>query len=301
MKITDWIKKQITAFALATSSVEKNALNQNSEIVGMGESYEQNKKKGTLSDALLRGELTQEVKDLRWRTYKVMQASEKLNYKFDMARESEDEDVETDTTTLFSKGIISEKNQSEIKIKVDDVDSYKVKLVVQNDKIVTGMLDATSNLKNGGNILNDDNDYPINIEREFVPKFNIEKISKKLIVREITNEKMLLEFYVSSYKNEDNKSSIFVINELNRLMNQPNPIANVLNFDKVSFITNKTYGSPDFRLYVYDNIKFDKIIKYDGSFVIKFFANVEIDGENIFDKYIEEELEEKYKNKVSKN
>ena len=67
-----WIKRQIAAFSLAMSSVEKNTLSQQGLTVDAGVNSEQSHKKGTLEYNLINGEVTQEVKDLRWRMYKIL-------------------------------------------------------------------------------------------------------------------------------------------------------------------------------------------------------------------------------------
>ena len=73
-----WVKKQLGAFVLATSSVERNSLGQEGLSLDINEHEEQSHKKGTLEYALIQGEVTQEVRDLRWRMYKVLNASDKM-------------------------------------------------------------------------------------------------------------------------------------------------------------------------------------------------------------------------------
>jgi hypothetical protein len=74
----------------------------------------------------------------------------------------------------------------------------------------------------------------------------------------------------------------------------------IINVDVVEFLTFKTIGSEDFLLYRYENIKFDKIIEFNGFYVIKFKADVIINGKDILEKHMVEELEKKYKNKDKK-
>ena len=59
-------------------------------------------------------------------------------------------------------------------------------------------------------------------------------------------------------------------------------------------------GSEDFLLYSYGDLNFDKIIEFDGYYVIKFKSKVLIDGKDILLDYIEPELEKKYENKERK-
>ena len=62
----------------------------------------------------------------------------------------------------------------------------------------------------------------------------------------------------------------------------------MLDISKVYFITNNTIGADDFYLYQYTDLVFDKIIEFDGNYVIKFKAKVEINGEDILEMYIDE-------------
>jgi hypothetical protein len=73
--------------------------------------------------------------------------------------------------------------------------------------------------------------------------------------------------------------------------------SNFLEIDKLSFITNKTIGSDNNLLYEYKDIKFDKIITFNGFYVVKYIGEISTDGFNILDKFKEEELDKKYENK----
>ena len=52
--------------------------------------------------------------------------------------------------------------------------------------------------------------------------------------------------------------------------------------------------------YTYKIDSFDKIIEYDGHYVIKFNASVLVDGEDTLEKYRQVELDKKYENKERK-
>jgi hypothetical protein len=74
----------------------------------------------------------------------------------------------------------------------------------------------------------------------------------------------------------------------------------MLNIETVSFITNNTVGSDDFMFYKYNIVKFDKIIEFNGHYVIKFLAKTLINGENVVEKYRQTTLDRKYENKEVK-
>jgi hypothetical protein len=80
-----------------------------------------------------------------------------------------------------------------------------------------------------------------------------------------------------------------------------NTLNNSFDIKEVGFISNNTLGANDFLCYGYEIIKLDKIVEFDGYYVIKYVAKNIINGEDILSEYIEVELDEKYDNKAVKN
>ena len=79
-----WFKNQVIALTMSMTNVEKNMLGQGggSQLSEDVTAKHLRHMQGTLLDALMRGEVTQEVKDLRWRMYKVDQAASNMKAKF---------------------------------------------------------------------------------------------------------------------------------------------------------------------------------------------------------------------------
>jgi hypothetical protein len=75
MGLGEWIKKKMVMVIFATSSVEKNIMSQDGGVDVGSANQVQRHRQGSLADALTRGEITQEVKELRWRMYKVLDES----------------------------------------------------------------------------------------------------------------------------------------------------------------------------------------------------------------------------------
>jgi len=328
MRVKKWLKKKVAIVSLALANVEKNAFSQNGEPLGNNINQEQRHTQGKLADALVNGEITQEVMDFRWRTYKVLRQidgyiSEIVGY---------DDDgypiVETRKT---------DKKRGLNKIKIDPTDSYPLEMMVDNNEITLSVSESLGNTfinttntpkleKNTfvevednseiitgkeenvaihGNI--SDNDFfashktqkPININRLFAPKFNIENYTSKLSVRTINEKHKLLEFYVSMYPDSLNKTSNLFIREIKKAM--VNPLAsNMLEIKEVEFLTYKTIGADDFLQYNYEITSFDKIVEFNGHYLIKFIATVKVNGEDVLEKHRMIKLDEKYKNKQKK-
>ena len=322
-----WFKKNLAAFSLAMSSVEKNTLSQNGLTFDIGEREEQSYKKGTLEYALVNGEVTQEVKDLRWRMYKMLQSSEGLATKI---VGYDDNGLPITETVKTSKSADRRKLE---KIKLDTEDDYPLEMIQNNTPIVMGKTEAglngnitgytdeeiitktntsgkhtDSNYETGttlGEINNNDynsfikSERPVKVTREFKPKFEIENFSKKLNVRSINKKTKLLEFYISIYPDKYDKKTSLLVSELKRAIKNPRSTT-ILDIDKVNFVTYKTMGSKDFYEYEYDVVSFDKIVLFDGFYVIKFKCDVTVDGRYLLEEYREIELDKKYENKERK-
>lgn len=315
-KISTWLSRQIGSLMLATAKVEQNALSQEGQSLGTEASKFQRHSQGTLADDLVNGVITQQVKDLRWRMYKVLEASAKVSAKVVGDLDSGEYEIET----YISEGTDVILN----KVKLDSSDDYKLEMVVDAEAIRKGreealnvdvvdtglaeeeFIDEDGNTrKTLGVISNEDNEYhdieyPIKIDREDIPKFYIEKFTKKLNVRIIDETHRLLEFYISKYPSEYDRKTYLLVSELKRAMANPKA-TNILYINNIGFVSYKTIGVNDFRVFEYKVVEFDKIVEFDGYFVIKFKCEVTTNGEYLLEKYREADLDNKYEKKERKN
>jgi hypothetical protein len=294
MGLKEWLRNQIAGLSIAVSNVEKNLLTQEEKSLteGAGSNQEQRLQQGTLADSLVHGEITQEVKNLRWRTYKILKAMQN----FSLKPVSENEDGVTYEMNSFSR------ERALSRIKLDDSDPFPLQMVFTNLDIFAGFSEAITNELISANeyFATNKTDKPLAIERDFFPKFYIENYTKKINIRTIDETNKLLEFYVSKYPDEYRKNSKLFIKEIEKLIENPMLPSNFLDMSKIGFITNCTLGVEDYLFYSYSDIKFDKIVEFDGHYIIKFKAKVETNGENILEKYVEPELDKKYENKEGK-
>ena len=313
--VMNWIKRQIARFMISTANVEKNAFGQSGETLESDVSKVQRHTQGQLADSLVNGEITQEVLNLKWRTYKILKATNGV--KSTIIGYDEDNMPIVKTTKKNVKAGLK-------KIKVDEHDDYKLEMVLDNSEIALNTTDMLGNehlsildsvLENyddNGNLISvghatiganelsitEKGDRPIKIERPDFSNFLIENFTKKLNVRKIKKDERLLEFYVSIYPDEYNKNSKLFLSSIKKVMNGKKET--FTDFDAVEFLTYKTIGSEDFLLYRYENIEFDKIVEFKGFYVIKFKAKMVINGKDILDEHKVEELDNKYKQKAAK-
>ncbi len=310
-----WLKNNIARMLIATANVEKNSFSQNKETLDSDISKHSEKDTGTLMHALKNNIVTQEVMDLRWRTYKIIRESEGLTADITFNNDG------TQSVNLRK----TNKGRALSKVKLDTFDNYNLEMVLDNSEICIDGSEAmdntnldvldkpTINYDEEGEIESATHasigaeEYqasvktirPINIERDERPNFKLESYTKKLYVRKIDETQKLLEFYVSIYPDIYNRTSRLFLSDIKKVIKNPRN-SSMLDIKTVDFVTHKTLGANDFLQYKYEITSFDKIIEFDGHYVIKFKANIVIDGEDIFLKHKQDELELKYQNKVKK-
>lgn len=254
--------------------------------------------RGLLSEYLLRGEITKEVKTLRWRMYKILSNDRKNVYRVT--------GYDNDNIPIIETSINDyEKNLS--KVKLDNIDDYKLELVFYNDDIIP-TLDETlkvfdvSDVKDANAIKKPKK--PLLIYKKYMTSFNLEDFTKKVNIRKIDDNKKMVEFYIPKYSQD--RKTIKLTKELNNLLATDNNFNdllykfNSLDIDSIEFTSNKTLGCDDLLKFKYNIENIDKIIEFDGYYVIKYIANVEINGESIVKKFEDIELESKYDKKEKK-
>ena len=314
-KLKNWFRQKMALLSLAMSNVEKNALGQQKETLESDVSKVQRHTQGQLADSLKQGEITQEVIDLRWRTYKIL-------------RETEGVTAEIVGYDEHGMPIVKTKKVNRKlglkKVKLDPSDEYKLEMVVDNSEIVIGgnqamenehisLLDEVlkSENENGDlvathGVINsveyfatNKSERPIMVIRDILPNFYLENFTLKMNVRTINKTDKLLEFYVSKYTDEYNRTSRLFISEVKKIMND-GINSTMLEFNEINFITYKTLGSDDFLEYEYDSISFDKIVEFNGYYVIKFIGKVKTNGNDILETHRVAELDKKYEQKLKK-
>ena len=279
-KMGTWFKRRLATLSLAMANVEKNALTQTGEGLSSDVTQTRRMTQGQLADSLKHGEVTQEVLNLKWRTYKILKATEGVTAEI----------IGYDDDNMPITRVVKRDNKKGLKkVKLDEFDKYELEMVLDNTEIVSGGNDAMDNdhvsIYDIAQINYDDKgevvsathgqidaleyfatnktERPIKIIRDSVPNFFIENFTKKLNVRKISDEHRLLEFYVSKYPDEYNRTSRLFISAVKKAIENPHQ-ASMLEFNGVEFVTYKTLGVSDYLEYQYNIESFDKIIEFNG-------------------------------------
>lgn len=237
-----------------------------------------------VSKALLKGEVTQEVKELRYRTYKVDKESKQYEY--------------------FSPTLAKKRERDDNKfIKYDNSENLDIITIQYNEQNVGTVEESLENavLEKEKLIYTEPKKkYNIIIERNCVARYRIEEFLIKLAAKRINDKNALLDFYVSMYVDDKNKLSKGFISEIGKII-KGNKNNDILDIDSVRFITNHAYKKDDMLEYEFNNLIFKKIIEYDGNYIIKFTANIIKDGYDTSRQYFCAEMAKKYKNKEKKS
>ncbi len=315
-KITDYINRKIAIVSIALSNVEKSALGQKGDVLDAGINKHCDKDAGTLMHSLKNNIVTEEVENLRWRTYKVLRAAE--GTKSTIVGYDDDGLPITKTVKVNNKSYVH-------KIKQDPFDDYPLEMVIDNTEIYLSgneamdndyielYNDAVVNFDEDGNEIStshgtinsteysvsNKSELPIKIERENAPNFYLEHFTKRLHVRKINETERLLEFFTSIYPDEYFRTSRLFISELKKMIDT-NKKSTVTDINSVNFVTYKSIGVNDYLEFKYDDLVFDKIVEFNGFYIIKFKAVVSINGHDIFEEYKVDKLEKKYENKEKK-
>jgi hypothetical protein len=305
-----FLKSILTTIALSTANVEKNLFKKIDNDNDSGGDKEIKHKDNKLADSLLRGEITQEVKNLRWRMYKALTETSKIDsvsftsdsYQINKTSHSKKlKKVKTDNTDNYP--LLMEITVEDIKS--DDSVLDLIKSGVKEEIFIDdntkkeisdiNFLELFTNSKSGKNI---------EIIRENPTKFNIEDFTEKIHIKKIENKTHLIEFYINKYlisntnpqilDSKDRKQRL-LLSEIKKIERTNN--INSIDFNGLKFITFKTIGVDDYLLYEYNDFKFNKVTEYVGYYVLKFTATQIISGKYLFEDFVEEELEKKYQNR----
>lgn len=286
-KILKKISLFIKTLFFGMKSTEETVLYKNDEALP-GNAVIKEVESQRVSKALLKGEVTQQVEELRYRTYLIDRESKEYKYIAPTLALREDKD---------DSKFVSYENS----------DDLEIVTVQPNDMLIENLIDGFNDIDvedessdniNLGNFKKSKN-YHIKLYRDYISRFKLEEYTKRLVVRKFDDTHDILDFYVSKYPNpEDIKSKGFV-REIEKI--RDNMVkSDILDIKKVYFITNHAYKKVDMLEYEFDGLIFQNIGEYDGHYIVRFKANIVKDGHDLTERYYSKTMDEKYKNKVEK-
>ena len=244
-----------------------------------------------VSQALLKGEVTQEVEELRYRTYKVDRESKSYEY--------------------FSPTLAKKRNENDSKfVHYENSDNLPIVTIQPNKQKVETVIDALKDVK----LETDKNKevnvnvgefkqikkYNINITRgDFTPRYKLEEYTKRLVVKKLKPvHKYVLDFYVSKYYDMSDIKSKGFVREVEKIMNE-GLRSDITDIKKVNFVTEHAFKLDDMIEFTFKYLTFQNIIEYDGHYIFRYKATLKQQHDMLNDFY-SKSMDEKYQKKVEK-
>ena len=287
----------IKYFFIGGFDIGQTFTNNKKETFDTNQGQIQDVNQGTLMNALLRGEITEEVEKLRWRTYKILANMNGLNVRID---EINNDEIKTtvirknDTEKLKKLTICREGNlQPFIYQKIGIIEDSMVESYDKMGEMVS-LREHIAKSKDNRNI---------SLDRDFTPKVFIEKYVKKIVLGKTTEhnleDEFVIDFYVSKYEQDQEFSTKKLLNSINKYI-KDNKYDNIFDLNEISFVTHGAIGFNDFHEFIFINPKLENIYEFDGDYVIRYNVTKKVYGNFILNEFIHTELEESYKNKAPK-
>lgn len=315
--ILRWLKKIyfdaytfVTGFFLGMKKVNDETFTQVGYGSDGGTSVNKQIEKDSVSRDLLRGEVTKQVEELRYRTYLVDREAKKYDYfspfKAIKTEKDENKSVKYDKTDV----IRTEKVDSKY-MEYDKSDGLKLITIQPVRRYVDNVLESIEQIEkeaNGGDVekarfkYEQEKKYNIEIERDNNPRFKIEEYTTRLVVKEENKEtdSYVLDFYVSKYPISDTIPAIYFVKECESIMNGYRK-SDMLDILRVKFITSHAYKLDDLIEFRFDKIFFRDILEYDGHYILKFRAHAYVNAKDTTDELYSESMAKKYENKEKKD
>ena len=272
---------------IGMKNTEETVLYKNDEVLP-GNAVIKEVESQRVSKALLKGEITQAVEELRYRTYRIDREAKEYKYI-------------APTLTLHE-----EKDDSKF-VEYENADNLEIVTVQPNELIIENVIDTFKKIdsEDGEEVENIKGDfkakkkYNIDVTRQYISRFKIEEYTKRLVVRKLDEKHDILDFYVSKYANPDDIKSKGFVREVEKIRDEKIK-SDILDIEKVHFITNHAYKKSDMLEYEYNFLSFKGVFEYDGHYILRFKAHILKNGYDLTDRYYSKSMDEKYKNKVKK-
>lgn len=280
-KLFTYLKYLWFGFILGMKKTEDETLHSSGNDLDTGSTINQKVSDHSVAKALLRGEVTQEVIDLRYRTYEV--ARESTHY------------------TYFSPTLAKKKKPNDNKfLKVENEENREIVTVQENKLDVETVTDTLLRIGDDGKYVDRTKQYNIIMDRDCAVRFKLEQFAKKVVVKNgDADTEAILDVYVSKYPDDKVFISKAFIHEVERIKTQ-GVRSDITNIDRLSFETYKAYKLDDMIRFEFGNLQFKCVVEYDGDYIIRFVAKIIDGGTDLTKEFYSERMAKKYAEKAPK-
>lgn len=250
-----------------------------------GISNEEHEEKQNVYKDLLRGEVTQAVKELRHEMY----YSERGSYGYQYSGNGNSYKLEKPKP--YTGNYENSDNGELILVQdnrplLESLSEMGAVSVGRNTSISGALRDAPTAVKKKA--------FEISIERDFLPQFRIEEYVTRLFVKRIDGDCVHLDFYLSMYPKQFDRRHRLFIGEMQHIA-EGDTRSYILKFDKVRVIANNAWGVDNMREFEFMEPRFLKILLYDGCYILRYAAKMTKCGEDLIAKYYDETADGKNK------
>ena len=144
---------------------------------------------------LLKGEVTQAVRELRHEMYH----SERESHEY-----------------TYTGGGRATKKKYDDTPDLPCYEGYHIQVLQDNTEDTGGVVDGITNADDG---TKDKRDFTIIIERDFTPRFKIEEYVNKIVVERNDSNNIILDLYTTKYESQFNRKHRPFLNEIKRIIN----------------------------------------------------------------------------------
>jgi hypothetical protein len=110
--------------------------------------------------------------------------------------------------------------------------------------------------------------------------------------------KFKLDFYLSAYPIENDPRAVYVVKELESLYSSGSRTSDLTDLITLTFTTDRAYGDDDWKIYDFRIKEYVGIKKYDGNYILSFYASLPNGVEDTTKDFNDEESIKKFKEKA---
>ena len=274
------LRNFMMGLSFALKKTEEQSLKQSGESSDIGFGAEQQVSENRVSKALLKGEVTQQVKELRYRTYKVDEEAKEHEY----------------YSPLKS---IKRDKQDNRHIKYKKPEGCTLVLIQPNKQDCESVYDSIKEFEAKER---ETKKFTIRIKRNFVPRFRLEEYTRRLALFTRDDGCSVADFYISKYPDPSDFKAKAFIREVNEVMVGKRK-SDITDFGTFSFETFKCYNSEDYQEYTLKKCTLEGFDEYDGNYIFRYVTKtpVEVKNNRLSDTYYDETMARKYEDKEEKH